>query len=381
MGRSRSKVALPSLFDDVPPMEIPRWQAGCRPMDDADAEKAWEDFVGKKSTRTTKGGHKVTNHLRAIAYPCPTCDALRGKQCRDEDGKAVLSHPARGPHSAPLAPFLKGVGGKSALVGRILEEFGDPTWRGRYFEPFLNTGAVYLSMRHSEAIVGDLNPYIAKTWKAVQATPEMVWDEICHLQKECGDVNKTVYTNLRAWLNLGLDDPKVTNPRIAALTIVLNKTCFNGLMRVNQKGEFNAAWGKKVTSMTSVTSKAALIKVADWMRDTKVYGLSAFDLLDKHQPGSGDRVYLDSPYDDNFNEYTKDRFSWADQQVLAAHARACAANGAHVVVSNADTPRIRDLYARHGFTIKEIMAPRRVNRDGDGRGDVQELLMSAGGPG
>jgi DNA adenine methylase len=165
----------------------------------------------------------------------------------------------------------------------------------------------------------------------------------------------------------------------AATFIYLNRTCFNGLWRVNKGGGFNVPMGRyknpSICDADTVHRASAVLR-----RATLLCGDYQAAVADA---GPGDLVYFDPPYDPvtttaNFTAYTGDGFGPGDQQALADTVRALADRGCAVVLSNADTPRIRAMYK--GLRIDRVKCPRAINSDPSRRGDVDEVLVLAGYP-
>ena len=174
---------------------------------------------------------------------------------------------------------------------------------------------------------------------------------------------------------------RAKNPRIlsdwvaAARFIYLNRTCFNGLYRVNKKGMFNVPFGAYTNP--TICDEENLRAVSEALRGTKIISANFEATLETAK--RGDVVYCDPPYlpvsiTANFTTYTVGGFGLVDQTRLRDVAKALDARGVHVLLSNSDTPLVRKLYK--GFRIEEVQAPRRVNSKAGKRGNVGELLIS-----
>ena len=162
------------------------------------------------------------------------------------------------------------------------------------------------------------------------------------------------------------------NPaKLAARLIYLNKTCFNGLYRVNRQGRFNVPVGSHENPC--ICDEANLAAVAKTLRATTLKA----GTFEKIKPKAGDLVYCDPPYDKTFAAYTKKGFNSEDQTALRNKCLEWMNAGARVIVSNSDTRLIRSLYrVRDEFEIVEVQASRSINCNGDGRGKTTELLIS-----
>jgi len=266
-------------------------------------------------------------------------------------------------------PFLKSVGGKTALFAEILPRL--PAKIGTYYEPFLGGGAVFFALaaesRFERAVLGDMNEEFVHAYAELARDVDGV---VRTLKKHVYD--EKYYYGVRAQNPLKLD-PSAR----AARLIYLNKTCFNGLYRVNRKGEFNVPFGDYANP--TICDEENLRAASAVFRKTNTT-LSAVDFeatVATAKPG--DAVYFDPPYwpaseTANFTSYTAGGFSARDQARLQSVAAQLAGRGVHVLLSNSDTPFVRELYA--GFRIEEVQARRNVNSKGKRRGKVGELLIS-----
>ena len=263
---------------------------------------------------------------------------------------------------AQARPFLKWAGGKRTLIPEI-ERHLPPESINVYWEPFLGGGAVFFAFgsRISSAQISDINPELALTYQVVRNNPEEL---ISQLNGHARQHSKRYYLRVR----------KVTGTpssiEVAARFIYLNKTCFNGLYRVNKKGQFNVPMGsyKNPTicdednlRLASNALRKATIRLGDFSKIT---------------PGFGDFVYADPPYDGTFSGYDSSGFDESDHQRLRDAALRWHRSGASVMISNADTPFIQELYGQEPFHIDSVSAPRNINSNGKGRGAVPELLIT-----
>lgn len=259
-----------------------------------------------------------------------------------------------------MKPIVKWVGGKTRLLDHLVARV--PKTYGRYFEPFAGGAALFFHLEPERALVSDMNEDLIGMYHTLSVDVEAVIDLLSAYQRDHGE---TQYYGTRTLFNANV----LTPVQRAAAFIYLNKTCFNGLWRVNKKGEFNVPMGdyKNPTILDAEALRAAakvlaraVVRVADFA--------GAVGRADR-----GDFVYFDPPYHKTFTSYTADSFGEGLQCDLARVARALVARGVHVMVSNNDTPLIRELY--QGFRIDEVRCGRAVNADGEGRGKVTELLI------
>ncbi len=266
------------------------------------------------------------------------------------------------PQAIPAGPFLKWVGGKTALLPELLKHV--PSRLRRYHEPFVGGGALFFTVTPSRAILSDSNAELVHCYQQVRDAAGPVLDVLARHVYE-----RTHYLHVRA------QDPLALSPaERAARFIYLNKTCFNGLWRVNRAGRFNVPIGgyknPRFCDPTTLLRASAALKGVQIANDPFEKSLQ--------RTAPGDFVYLDPPYDpvsatSNFTSYTAGAFTWEDQQRLADECRTLNRRGVRFVLSNSATPRIRELYK--SFEQRTVRAPRHISCKGDGRGHVDELLV------
>jgi DNA adenine methylase len=245
----------------------------------------------------------------------------------------LVARPLDAPPKA--APFLKWVGGKTSLLPELLKHV--PARQRRYHEPFVGGGALFFAVQPKRALLADDNA------------------ELVHCYQQVRD---DVYGVLDA----------------LARHVYLNKTCFNGLWRVNRAGRFNVPFGRYKNPRFKDPS--ALISASHALRGVEILHATFEQALLRASPG--DFVYLDPPYDPvsptaSFASYTADGFGWEDQKRLAYSCLLLNRRGVRFLLSNSATPRIRELY--RGFEQRMVRAPRFINSKADGRGRVDELLV------
>ncbi len=268
-------------------------------------------------------------------------------------------------------PFIKWAGGKRLLVPKLLPHLA-PTFRD-YYEPFLGGGALFFHLSPERAVLGDMNRRLIRTYRAVRDDIDVVLRDLRALMP--GDRIPTE-AEYRAVRDASPDGG--TDNDVAAWFIFCNRLGFNGLYRVNKSGKFNVPYGKpKRPPQVDEDNLRACSKALARAE------LNVFDFGETMSgAGEGSLVYCDPPYDPidsnkyGFIAYTADGFGPAEQARLRDAARAAATRGAHVVISNAMTSRVRELYAV-GFDLRTIQAPRRINCDPSGRGMVDEAVAMA----
>lgn len=265
-------------------------------------------------------------------------------------------------------PAWKCPGGKTQLLPELLSRV--PGRFNAYHEPFFGAGALFFELasrrRVRGAVLNDANPHVFHTLWAIKHNVEEV---VARLR--LAENTPEYFEAVRRVDPLSLD-----YVREAAWFIYLTKTAFNGLFRVNKSGRFNAPFGGYRNP--TICDEANLRAVSRALANAE---LSGVDFERAPLPGAGDLWYADPPYPAvsktaNFSAYTADGFDWDDHVRLASHARKLKAAGVHVMVSNADLPRVRDLYRSLGFRVERVKARRNINSDGSKRGPVGELIIT-----
>lgn len=270
-------------------------------------------------------------------------------------------------------PFLKWVGGKSQLLGQLRTEIPDPM--NCYFEPFVGGGALFFDLQPKRATLSDTNEELINAYTVVRDQLEELIDAL----KEFRYDSELFYQVRNADRSDSYRDPSNWTPvRRAARLIYLNRTCFNGLYRVNSRGQFNVPFGRysNPTILDVATLKACSAALA---QTTLVVGNFA---LVETMAMAGDFVYFDPPYvplsdTASFTSYTKSGFGPNEQAALRDCARNLVERGVRVLISNSDTPLIRELYADEPFKIGTVFASRAVNSKAERRGKVAEVLIRA----
>lgn len=265
-------------------------------------------------------------------------------------------------------PFLRWAGGKTHSVPFLLQHLpSDFTAPSTYFEPFLGAGSLFFSLRPQKAILSDNNKDLIESYRAIQKNPILIFK---YLSEHRGKTSEHYYYEMRNKYN----NSKSSIYR-AALFIYLNKTCFNGIWRVNGKGEFNVPYGKQ--EHPSIPSKDELIRISEALASAEITHCNYKDIIDKVQ--KADFVYLDPPYPplsntSNFTQYTSGGFTEKDHEELALFAKELTQKGCYVLISNSDTGYIRSLY-QGNFNIFELEVTRLIRADGH-RYKVREIAIT-----
>ncbi len=286
-------------------------------------------------------------------------------------------------------PFLKWVGGKTQLLpelmARLPHDFS--TTIKVYAEPFVGGGALLFHLLskglHPERIViNDSNPELANVWRTVQIFTDYLVESLARLEADylalsCEDAKRAFYLGIRSAFNAGrLTGPSPDVSR-AAQMVFLNKTCFNGLYRVNAKGLFNVPFGKYhkpiICDETTIRNASTALKGVEIL-----CGDFADSVADA---GRGWLIYFDPPYrpiseTSAFCDYTQCGFGDAEQRRLAKLCHDLDAKGARWLLSNSEAKDgfFDELY--RGFTCDRVYATRAINSKGNGRGKIGEIIVS-----
>jgi DNA adenine methylase len=269
----------------------------------------------------------------------------------------------------PIAqPFLKWAGGKWAIAPTIASLFPADARERVYREPFLGGGAMFFYLRPARAHLSDSVADLIDTYKIVRKSVEPLIKQLEALRETH---SSDQYYAVRERFNL---EPKASKLERATWLIYLNKTCFNGLFRTNNKGLFNVPAGRfrdpKIVNPDKIRLASAVLSRAKLTH-------ASFDAL-LETAEEGDLIYLDPPYvpisrSASFSSYSDGVFTLADQARLAEVYRQLDHRGCKLALSNSDTPAVRQLY--DGFDFRPITAPRVISAKGSTRGPIAELLI------
>lgn len=274
-----------------------------------------------------------------------------------------------------MLPFLRWAGGKRKLADLITNCFPQEFWssNNKFFEPFVGGGAVMLHLGDREQgnfisgsrlSINDMNPDLICTYKAIQNNVE---DLILELQNLSTDLSKNKYLEIRAQHDLeGI-------PR-AARFIYLNKTGFNGLWRVNAKGQYNVPWGQ--LKNPTIFDASQLRQVSDRLNGAEITHLNFSNAVS--QTESGDVVYFDPPYiplsnTASFSQYAMADFGITEQKELAKTIEGLNSKSVNVVLSNSDTELSREIFGKV-LNLYQIDASRAIAAKAASRGSVKEII-------
>lgn len=252
-------------------------------------------------------------------------------------------------------PPLKWAGGKTQLLGEIIPKM--PKKYGRYIEPFFGGGALFFAVRPAGGIIADSNLELVNFYRSVAADVDGVMAKLLRYEN-----TEEVFYAVRA-----LDVTKLSNVEAAARTIFLNRTCFNGLYRVNKSGQFNVPFGwyknPKIIDEDALKAASALLSNTTIICDD-------YKTVLRENAQLGDFIFLDPPYLPvskyaDFKRYTKEQFYEEDHIELAAEVKRLHELGCHVILTNSNHPLVHEQYRK--FAVKVVQTKRYISCNGKGR--------------
>jgi DNA adenine methylase len=267
-----------------------------------------------------------------------------------------------------MKPVIKWVGGKGSVLP-LFEDLIKPYLKenNTFYEPFAGGLAVSLALQHKNTVVNDLNSELINMYKVIRDNPEELISELKCLQNSH---NTEFYYHIR---NLDRTDilSRMSDVAKAARTIYLNKTCFNGLYRVNSKGQFNSPIGRTSSGKTPDIVQEELIReMSQYLKTVQFHNGSYKDCLTGVT--TGDVVFFDPPYDqdesiltEGFVGYQKEGWTRKDLEELKMICDELSIRGCKIILTNNDTEFVRELFKDYNF--KEVEVKRSINRDGNKR--------------
>ena len=271
-----------------------------------------------------------------------------------------------------VKPFVKWAGGKRQIIDKLKKYM--PKKFNTYYEPFVGGGAVLFELAPKRAVINDWNEELMNVYR--------VMSDYDKYQKMCALLNKYERENSKEFYYKLRDKDKnkksfahMSDYARAARTIYLNKTCFNGLYRVNSKNEFNVPYNGKDNINTYDGENLIAIHMYLTMNDIKIMNTDFEEAVETAE--AGDFVYFDPPYDsinNSFTSYTDTGFGKEEQERLADIFKELDKKGVYVMLSNCNTPFIQNLYK--DYHIHVIEAKRSINAKGNKRGNVEEVIIT-----
>ncbi|WP_198386542.1 DNA adenine methylase [Burkholderia ubonensis] len=286
----------------------------------------------------------------------------------DEIEPALGRDQDHSPTAETLTPFLKWPGGKRWFVcnyaNLIPKEFDT------YVEPFLGAGSVYFHLRPRQALLGDINPDLVNAYRAIKEDWETVSNSLRYRQRRHREDADSYYYWLR--------DRTPSDPaQQASRLIYLNRTCFNGIYRVNKRGQFNVPRGTKDKVVIETDDFEGMSRA---LRNAELV-VGDFESL-VERADSGDFVFCDPPYTvrhnhNGFRKYNEVIFSWADQERLASSLLRAARRGVKVLCTNANHQSVRDLYSDPVFDQIAVSRYSSISASNSSRRSFEELVIRA----
>lgn len=265
-----------------------------------------------------------------------------------------------------IYPIVKWVGGKRQLMFELIKNM--PKSYNRYFEPFVGGGALFFELQPENAYISDMNEELINLYSVVR-------DNVYELIEDLGkhEVSKEYFLEIR---NIDRTEQyaKLSSIERASRFIYLNRTCFNGMYRVNSKGEFNVPFGHYKNPR--IIDENNLLNCSKLLNKTEIKCADFSEILTKVQ--KDDFVYFDPPYvplneTSSFTSYTKDGFDIDMQFKLRDVCDELDSMGVKFMLSNSDTKLVNELYAN--YEIKKVFASRQISANADGRGKITEVLV------
>ena len=276
---------------------------------------------------------------------------------------------------AKIKPFVKWAGGKTQLIKKLDEHF--PSFRGTYYEPFLGGGAVFFHLQPERAVLGDSNEELINLFQMIKEKPQELMERLDSHQPNVQD--KEYYLDVRGW-----DIKELEGVEEAARTIYLNKTCFNGLYRVNSKGQFNVPFGRTPQgNPPQLYSRENVEACSKALENAELRCQDFYEIV--KETGPDDFVYLDPPYHapNKASMYSKLAYSDELQDRVVQFYHDLNGTGAKVMLNNSATletlgkehPSIRNLYENEDYDLRILDSSWSIGAIGEWRGKRGELMV------
>ena len=273
-----------------------------------------------------------------------------------------------------IQPFLKWAGGKRQLIPQM-EKYLKKIKYTNYYEPFLGGGSIFLYLQPEKAVVNDFNKDLIECYKCIKDSYEELINKL--EEYETKNTEEDFY-RIREY-DRKEEFKNWSSVEKAARLIYLNKTCYNGLFRLNSAGQFNTPFGKYKNP--NICNKPVLKALHEYFNKNDITFVSGDFEECCNDVQKGSLVYFDPPYDQfdnqvNFVGYTENGFTKKDQERLKKLCDKLIDKGCTVVISNSATPFIKKLYGdRNKYSIHVLMAKRNINSNGSKRGEIEEVLI------
>jgi DNA adenine methylase len=281
----------------------------------------------------------------------------------------------RGKINPLVRPFLKWAGGKRQLLPEIVKYVPKMTSKHTYYEPFIGGGALLFELQPPKAVINDTNKELINCYKVIRDSLDELMEE---LSKDKYSNSETSYYEMRDLDRSTKKYEILSEVEKAARIIYLNKTCYNGLFRVNSQGQFNVPFGRYKNP--NFLDDAVLRAVNKYLNSNDITLLNQDFAEAVKDAKRGDFVYFDPPYDPvsetaSFTGYDVNGFNRNEQERLKKVFDDLTVKGCKVMMSNSCTDFILDLYKHYQDTTKKVRATRSINSNALKRGMVDELLV------
>lgn len=272
-------------------------------------------------------------------------------------------------------PFLKWAGGKRQLLPEIHKYI--PKKFDTYFEPFIGAGAVLFDLQHKKAVMNDVNVELVNVYNVVKYSVDELINQLKNHEAEHKERGQDYFYEVRV-LDRQPEYKDLDPVERASRLIYLNKTCFNGLYRVNSRGQFNVPFGKYKNPQ--IVNELVLRAVHEYLHSNDISILNTDFTEAVASAQKGDFVYFDPPYDpvsttSSFTSYSLDGFSRDDQVRLRDLCVDLDKRGVKFLLSNSATDFIIEIYKEAGFIVEIVSATRSINSVASKRGKIDEVLI------
>jgi len=281
----------------------------------------------------------------------------------------------RGKINPLVRPFLKWAGGKRQLLPEIVKYVPKRISKHTYYEPFIGGGALLFELQPPKAVINDTNKELINCYKVIRDSLDELMEE---LSKDKYSNSETSYYEMRDLDRSTKKYEILSEVEKAARIIYLNKTCYNGLFRVNSQGQFNVPFGRYKNP--NFLDDAVLRAVNKYLNSNNITLFNQDFAEAVKDAKRGDFVYFDPPYDPvsetaSFTGYDVNGFNRDEQKRLKKVFDDLNKRGCKVMLSNSCTDFIMDLYKDYQDTIIKVMATRSINSNALKRGRVEEVLV------
>ena len=263
------------------------------------------------------------------------------------------------------SPFLKWPGGKSWLVQKYFDVI--PQQFNHYFEPFLGGGAVFFALKPKQATISDKNLDLINLYQVMRDFPEILAKKMQFHQKKH---SKTYYYEIRKGISNDLIDQ-------AARMLYLNRTCFNGMYRVNKQGMFNVPIGTKNNCIYDINSFILYSHILNNVEIIKADFEESISIARKDDLIFADPPYASSKATDNFIKYNDQLFTWVDQMRLCKCLTEARNRGSIIVLTDVVCDDVKQMYEAEGFWVKKITRFSAISGKKEKRGIVEEFLITS----